>query len=149
MEVVMTEDWIKNAAAAEKMRDELAIINRQALFDALAAAGITSVTIEFNGYGDEGQIEDTQYFIDENETTPAIDTLLFVRQGIGSAPEAEPIELEDAMDELLYDLLSTHYCGWQDNEGSYGEFTFNIPARTVDLDIALRFVDANHYQHTV
>jgi hypothetical protein len=144
----MTEDWIAKANAAEMLREELATLNRQALFDALGKAGITSVKVEFNGYGDEGQIESTLYFIEETETTPAIGNLMFVRQGIGGSRGSEPIALGDAMDEFLYDLLAKHYGGWQDNDGSYGAFTFDIPARTVDLDINLRFVDSHNHQHT-
>lgn len=145
----MTDNRIAYASAADALRAELDTINRKTLFDALDAAGLTTVTVEFNGYGDEGQIESTKYFVDEAETIPAIESLMFARQRTMAAPrESEPISLEDAMDELLYDLLSRHYGGWQDNEGSYGEFTFNIAKRTVDLDIAMRFVDANHYQET-
>jgi len=143
----MTEDWIARVTEAERLRDELAIINRQALFAALSAAGITSVTVEFNGYGDEGHIESAQYFIEESETTPTIDQLMFVRDIVDGTAQSEPTTLEDAFDELLYHLLSKHYGGWQDNEGSYGEFTFDIPARTIDLDIGMRFVDSDHYQH--
>jgi len=143
----MTEDWIARVTEAEKLRDELAIINRQALFDALSAAGITRVAVEFNGYGDEGHIESAQYFIEESETTPTIDHLIFVRDIVDGTARSESTTLEDAIDELLYHLLSKHYGGWQDNEGSYGEFTFDIPARTIDLDIGMRFVDSDHYQH--
>jgi hypothetical protein len=147
LEIIMTEDWIARVSEAEKLRDELAIINRQTLFDALSAAGITSVTVEFDGYGDEGQIVSAKYFVGEDETTPSLAPLLFVRDIADDTAQSEPVSLEDAIDELLYHLLSKHYGGWQDNEGSFGEFTFDIPARTIDLDIGMRFVDASHYQH--
>ena len=46
----------------EEQRRELAAeafdANRTALFDALAAAGIADITVEFDGEGDQGQIED-------------------------------------------------------------------------------------------
>ncbi|HTM82179.1 DUF6878 family protein [Asticcacaulis sp.] len=146
----MTHDRILDVEAAKALCTALNTANRKALFDALATAGITTVTVEFNGYGDEGQIESIKYDVDGNETTPLIQDLAFIRQSsLTEAPSSEPISVDDAVEELLYDLLSQHYCGWQDSEGSYGEFTFDITARTVDLDIALRFVDANHYQSTV
>jgi hypothetical protein len=36
---------------------EVIKLNKAAVFDALASAGITDVTVEFDGWGDSGQIE--------------------------------------------------------------------------------------------
>ena len=40
--------------------EQLLAANKDALFDALAAAGIETVTVTFDGYGDSGQIEDIE-----------------------------------------------------------------------------------------
>lgn len=37
--------------------DEATVKNKATVMDALAAAGITSVEVEFDGHGDDGQIE--------------------------------------------------------------------------------------------
>ena len=39
---------------------ELRPANKAAVFDALTAAGLTIVTVRFDGYGDSGQIEDIE-----------------------------------------------------------------------------------------
>jgi hypothetical protein len=46
--------------------------NKTAVFDALAAAGVTTVTVEFDGEGDSGQIEGVTASAGEaNVTLPA------------------------------------------------------------------------------
>ena len=42
----------------QRARAETNVYNKTVVFDALTAAGITSVTVSFDGEGDSGQIED-------------------------------------------------------------------------------------------
>ena len=50
-------DWDAKRAAQDRLHAELQPQNQAALFDALAAAGVTLIVITFDGYGDSGQIE--------------------------------------------------------------------------------------------
>ena len=53
---------------AQREREaEMLPLNKAALFDALAAEGITSVVVTFDGSGDSGQIEEITAFSGENE----------------------------------------------------------------------------------
>ncbi len=49
-------DWEIKRAAQDRLHDALQPGNKAALFDALAAAGVTLVVVTFDGYGDSGQI---------------------------------------------------------------------------------------------
>ncbi len=35
----------------------------------------------------------------------------------------------------------------ENNEGAYGEFTFNVPARSITLDYNERYEDSHYTQH--
>jgi hypothetical protein len=53
-------DWDAKRAAQDRLHAELQSQNQAALFDALAAAGITLIVVTFDGYGDSGQIENIE-----------------------------------------------------------------------------------------
>jgi hypothetical protein len=76
----------------------------------LTQLGITSVSANFDGYGDSGQIE-------ELETEP---TSVAIDEGLGA-------ELENF-------LLDQLHGGWEINDGSFGHFTVNVPDGIVEVD---------------
>ena len=43
----------------------------------------------------------------------------------------------------LYDL----YCGWENNDGAFGTFVFDVPARTLTFEHNERFTDVNTSSH--
>jgi hypothetical protein len=124
--------------------------NKAAIFTALEAAGITEITVTFDGYGDSGQIEDISASIGE---TPApmpdcmIETLGIVW------PQTEPalssISLATAVENLAYDVLAQTHCGWENNDGAYGDIVFDAAARTITLDYNERYTESENFTHTL
>ena len=53
-----TQTFMQNYEHHSQMRKELGQPNKTPIFDALSAAGITLVLVEFDGEGDSGQITD-------------------------------------------------------------------------------------------
>ena len=53
-------DWETKSAEHERRSAELLPRNKTAVFDVLAAAGVTVVVVTFDGYGDSGQIENIE-----------------------------------------------------------------------------------------
>lgn len=55
-----TDDFMAHFREQERLRallaPEIDMHNKRALFDALRDAGIACITVEFDGYGDSGQI---------------------------------------------------------------------------------------------
>ena len=51
-------DFLEKDRAFTALSNSIRPANKTALFDAFAAAGITSVLVHFDGSGDSGQIED-------------------------------------------------------------------------------------------
>ena len=111
------------------------------VFDTLAAAGITIVTVSFDRYGDSGQIESIEaqadgMIVDLPQARLEIDTPIWGN----SEPEREVISVADAIEKLAYDFLSDVHSGWENDEGAYGEFTFDVGERTISLDYNERFM---------
>ena len=52
-----SDPWQQQERAYARIASEVLTANKTALFDALAAAGITTVIVNFDGCGDSGQIE--------------------------------------------------------------------------------------------
>ena len=52
-----SDPWQQQEREYNRIVSELLLANKAALFDALAASGITTVLVNFDGCGDSGQIE--------------------------------------------------------------------------------------------
>ena len=122
--------------------------NKTALFDALAAAGITLVTVTFDGSGDSGQIEDiTAQSDDRTVDLPQGEiTIATVAWGTDKVT-ATSMGVEAAIEQLAYDFLSETHGGWENNDGAYGEFSFDVAARTITLDYNERYTATEFYSH--
>jgi hypothetical protein len=138
------------AAQAERIAriDALRPANRDRLFDGLTAAGITHVTVTFDGAGDSGQIESIGAWSgDKAVDFPA--TKIEYAALTWDDPEVEmrSLSLEDVVEQLAYDFLSDTHCGWENNDGAYGEFCFDAAARCIHLEFNERFTSSELYTH--
>ncbi|EFI52998.1 DUF6878 family protein [Afipia sp. 1NLS2] len=141
-------DWETKRAAQDRLHAELQPLNKAALFDALAAAGVTLVVISFDGYGDSGQIENVEVKAGETVVTMpegAIETA----EAVWDRPEPNrtTISIADLIERLVYDLLTDTHCGWENNDGAYGDFTFDLVERTITLAYNERYTASDYSQH--
>ena len=128
--------------------DEALPANKTALFDALAAAGITSVVVTFDGYGDEGQIESVDVRAGEaTATLPEVDVEIATPAWDGSEQHRRTLPLSDAIEQLAYSFLAETHGGWENNEGAYGEFTFDVGERAIHLDYNERIESSDYSGH--
>jgi len=127
---------------------ELHPANKASLFAALAAAGITRVTVRFDGCGDSGQIEDIETLVGEElielPTTTVEIALLDYHQEV---PEILSQPLCDAIETLSYNFLQETHGGWENNDGAYGDFVFDVAERTITLDYNERFTSSESHSH--
>tara|TARA_R110000868_G_scaffold259743_1_gene517950 strand:- start:3966 stop:4433 length:468 start_codon:yes stop_codon:yes gene_type:complete len=127
---------------------ELVPENKARLFACLASTGITLVTVTFDGYGDSGQIEDIAAFIgDEPADLPGGAVEVKTLHHGADQPVANCHSASEAIENLTYDLLRQTHCGWENNDGAYGEFTFDVTAGTITLDYNERFTSSENYAH--
>jgi hypothetical protein len=140
------DTWSSDRIAHNRLCLELRLRNKTVVFDALDAAGIANVVVSFDGYGDSGQIE-------RLEVDGAVDALPATTVEIATAiwgelePQRQSMSLADAIEKLIYDFLGSAHDGWEDNDGAYGEFTFDVADRTIRLDYNERYTASVNYSH--
>ena len=139
----IAEDAKRRTAFAEELTGL-----KDRLFDFLAGQGIILVTVDFDGCGDSGQIEGMFAFDAHGEVAFPDGKLAVAATDSGpdtTQNEAEP--LKDIIETLAYDLLQSEHGGWENNEGAYGEFRFDVADRTIKLGCNIR-LSSSEYSET-
>jgi hypothetical protein len=121
--------------------------NLQRILPVLRAHGVESVTVNFEGSGDSGSIEDIGFTpeIDHNDITVRVYQHWRHFDGdqwVSQNTEVD-VPLETAISELTDDYLSETDVDWYNNDGGYGDLTINVEAGTVTLNINVRHVDSS------
>ena len=140
--------WLAREQEFAKLCESIRPENKAALFDALAQAGITSVEVTFNGYGDSGQIENiTAKAGDKDVALPAVN--LEIAHAEWGSPDIVRVthSMKDAIEQIAYDFLRETHEGWENNEGAYGDFHFDVNDRTITLDYNERYTASENYTH--
>jgi len=128
--------------------EELLAANKVVLFDSLAVAGIETVTVIFDGYGDSGQIERIDVEPGEGTILLPSDRIEIARTAWRSPEiERQTQAVHEAIEALVYDFLRQTHSGWEINDGAYGEFTFDVAERTIKLDYNERYTSSENYSH--
>ena len=141
-------DFLEKDRAFTALSDSIRPANKTTLFDALAAAGITSVLVHFDGSGDSGQIEGIDATAGEQPAEIPNGNIEIAQIRWGDANiERTTLSVRDAIENLAYDFLEQTYGGWENNEGAYGEFTFDVAQRTITLDYNERVETSEYSQH--
>ena len=127
---------------------ELRPANKDRLFDALTAAGISHVTVTFDGEGDSGQIESIAAWSGETAVDfPDVEIPYAAITWDSPEVEMRQLSLEDVVEQLAYDFLSDTHGGWENNGGAYGEFCFDACARCILLEFNERFTSSELFTH--
>ena len=133
----------------KELRAKANELNKAVLFDALAPTGITSMHVEFDGYGDSGQINGVAASSGDApaELPQTMITIQTVSWGTTEILTAQST-LESAIENLCYDYLEQTHAGWENNDGGYGEFRIDIAKRSIELEFNGRFTDTWTDNHT-
>jgi hypothetical protein len=136
------------SALYNRLADETTARNKVTVFDALAKAGIMIVTITYDGCSDSGQIEHIQANTQDELVALPSDQIEYehIRWG-ETEPTRRSCSLRDALEDLAFHYLGTTHGGWEDNDGAYGEFTFDTAARSITLAHNERFTDSIFSEH--
>jgi len=118
-------------------------LNKDVLFSALAAAGITEVFATFDGYGDSGQIE--KITIQAGHSSVDLPNVIVAIHERSYSPRDLQIAsverlLREAGDVLLR-LLGRLSSRMGDRRRQHGEFHFDVAAHTVRLEYNCRLVE--------
>jgi hypothetical protein len=122
--------------------------NKTVVLDALSAAEITIVIVEFDGEGDSGGIESVVVCKGDARIELPAGSVPFLQVQFGAdAPGKVQQTLHEAIESLCYDCLAEHHGGWENDDGAYGTFTFNVAVRTIELEFNGRFTDVATSTH--
>jgi len=137
--------------AAEDDRRDAALLteNKTILLDHLATTPIAKVHVEFDGEGDSGQIEYTQAWTADGTVAALPPDLvsLRLRDGLDGQKRTQEQTLEQAIETLVYDALAQTHGGWENNEGGFGAFVFDVGARTLRLTMNARVTETLVSRH--
>ena len=144
-----TREYDRQWSRYRERRSAVFPVTKAAIFDALQAAGLSRVIIEFEGSGDSGQMEQATAFRGEEEviafpTTSVEITRVEFDEGKDTRGA---VSIRDAIETVAYDLLGQVHGGWEDNDGGYGTFIFDVAERSVTLDFFERYIETNNYVH--
>ncbi len=84
--------------------------SRGDLLQQLRQLHVEAVTAEYDGHGDYGQIETAEF---------------------GSVDV--PRDVVMAVEYLFYEILEQLYSGWENNEGAFGQFIWNVGDDRINL----------------
>jgi hypothetical protein len=124
--------------------------NKHALFTALATTAIISITVAFDGEGDSGQIDDVVAYTDAGHVPiPEMQiSLEYVGFGGPSNVTLRPCTLQEAIQDACYGYLEHTHGGWENNDGAYGSFTFDVANRSIELEFNGRYTATETSTHT-
>jgi hypothetical protein len=123
--------------------DDVRARNKAIVFAALAEAGIHRVTVDYDGSGDSGQIENIEAWDASNERIPfPSNSKVHLASDNADFPLPDH-QLEAAVETLAWDYLEIYY-GWENNDGAFGTFVFDVPGRTITLEHNERYRGQHH-----
>jgi hypothetical protein len=143
-------DFHQQYASYLKTLEDVNERNKRVLFDALATTPLTSITVNFDGEGDSGQIDDViAYAGDDQVPVPEMQiSLEYVGFGGTSQVTLRPCTLQEAIQDACYGYLEHTHGGWENNDGAYGSFTFDVANRSLELEFNGRYTATETSTHS-
>ena len=143
-----SDPWQQQEREYNRIASEVLLANKTSLFDALAAAGIMTVIVNFDGYGDSGQVERIEARTGDGDCAlPAVEVEIASANWGSAAIDRKPKPVSEAIETLVYDVLNQSHGGWENNDGACGDFTFDVTERTITLDYNERHMESHSSQH--
>ncbi len=119
-------DFYTQMLNARNRAAEQRVETRSALLSELRALGVTDLTVQYEGYGDSGNVEDVV-------VTP--DTITLTE------------EMRRRVEDFGWDFAYALSPGFENNEGGYGELTWSIEADKIDVSHSNRYIQTNTTEH--
>ncbi len=123
---MFTEDFMTRYQDRERKRRELLHFERADMLRNLRAVGITAITGTYDAYGDSGNVEDI--------------TIQPAEIGISC-------RMETRIKDLVWDMAYGLHPGFENNDGGFGELTWDVVADAITLDHGERFTDVTYSYH--
>ena len=142
------DDFLRQEEEFRGRAERLHATNKSALMTALSSAGVTVVTVSFDGYGDDGRIQSIRAVAGEVEVDlPTTPLEVQVTHYHSEAVSSEVRPLPEAIEALVYGFLRETHMGWENNEGAFGELIILVAEASIRLEFNERFVETEYHEH--
>lgn len=166
-EPALIADFTAADAAFREIKPAILRRIKRTLFGACTAAGITRVTVTFDGYGDSGQIESVDAYGANDQkidlpTEPITYPCAFMEErgepnseapsgnrflGYEVGETEKTSTLRQIVEDIFWDFIGAKHDGWEDGEGGYGECSFEVESQTIRLEMNERYTETNYHEH--
>jgi hypothetical protein len=119
-------DFYAQMLEARKRAAEQRVETRAALLVELRALGVTSIEMQYEGYGDSGNVE---------EVLVSPDTITLTE------------EIRRRVEDFGWDFAYALSPGFENNEGGYGELTWALATDKIDVSHSNRYIETNTTEH--
>ena len=124
--MTQVNDFYAQMLEAQQRAAEQRVETRAALLVELRAIGVTSIEVQYEGYGDSGNVEDVS-------VTP--DTITLSE------------EMRRRVEDFGWDFAYALSPGFENNEGGYGELTWVLATDNIDVSHSNRYIATNTTEH--
>lgn len=132
-------------------------VNKEIVFDLLSKTDVKKFEVAFDGYGDSGQLEeivfekksDENYFEQIVKGVSCREGMVWENGRMRLRTNVRDLSLKDLVLDVSYEILEAKHGGWEINEGSYGNFTWDVEKRTIQMEYNERYVEVNTTIETV
>jgi len=118
--------------------------DRQKILDLCRRNGVTVITASYSGYEDSGSIDDPQF---EPSGALNLNAPFDTKPHPWRANETMPRNVGDIITDIFYQLLEDRHPGWEINDGSQGEFTWDITKDKISLEHGANYTSTEHFEH--
>lgn len=133
-------------AERETERDAENRVLRAELVAMLRDAGVETVTAHYDAYGDSGNIEEVVLLPE----LPKVELVAVEAEADRPQEDADHrLTTADAskLDDFLWSTVYGLHPGFENNEGGYGDISWDVTADSISIEHSERFVDVNCYSH--
>ena len=124
--MTQANDFYAQMLEAQRRAAEQRVETRAALLTELRGLGVTGLDVQYEGYGDSGNVE-------EVVVTP--DTITLTE------------ELRRRVEDFGWDFAYALSPGFENNEGGYGELTWVLATDNIDVSHSNRYIATNTTEH--
>ena len=119
-------DFYAQMLDSQRRAAEQRVETRAALLTELRAIGLTNIEVQYEGYGDSGNVEDV---------VVAPDTVTLTD------------DLRRRVEDFGWDFAYGLSPGFENNEGGYGELTWSLEADKIDVSHSNRYIETDTTEH--
>jgi hypothetical protein len=119
-------DFYAQVLEAQKRAAQQRVETRAALLTEMRALGVSGIEVQYEGYGDSGNVEDVV-------VTPG--TIILTD------------ELRRRVEDFGWDFAYALSPGFENNEGGYGELTWSLEADKIDVSHSNRYIETDTTEH--